>query len=64
MHQWTMNAISMVETAIDRESFINSCQVEKYLHAGVFFGKGVFNLAFGMKDMVETLLLMSAHPEE
>ena len=54
----------MVETAMDRESFVNSCKVEKYLHAGVFFGKGVFNLAFGMKEMVETFLLMSAHPEE
>ena len=54
----------MVETAIDHESFINSCEMQKYLHAGVFSGKGLFNLAFGVQDMVETLLLMSPHPEE
>ena len=64
LEKWTRNLVTMVETAIDHDSFIYSCEMQKYLHAGVFSGKGLFNLAFGVKDMVETLLLMSPLPEE
>lgn len=64
LEEWTRHLVSMVETAIDHESFINSCEMERYLHAGVFSGKGLFNLAFGVRDMVQTLLLSSPVPME
>ena len=56
--------VSILETAMDKKSFIDSCEMNQYFHAGFFAGKGIFNFVFGIKDLVETILIMKSDSEK
>jgi len=48
--------IAVFESFIHVDTFMDSLAVGKHLEAGVFLGKGIFSLIFGLTDFLEAIL--------
>ena len=48
--------IGVFESFIHVDTFMDSLAVGKHLEAGVFLGKGIFSLIFGLTDFLEAVL--------
>ena len=54
--EWTGHLITLMESAIDLDSWVMALKMKKYITAGVFNGKGVFNLFFGGRDILRKVM--------
>ena len=48
--------VDVFESFVHVDTFMDSLVVGKHLEAGVFLGKGIFSLIFGLTDFLEAVL--------